>query len=158
MQSAILYNTYSVLLQLSSVFVIGMFLVNSVFAKPLYLEDLGDKLGTLERNFRLQHLSLNETSQSRGKRHVVEGIPNLCPGTYEVSAKPASGCVKNWLYCRIDNINLTEPQCDSQSFVCLPSITRFGFPKCKPAYQWMQITLRNAQKKLLKLTSNCTCA
>ena len=135
-----------------------MFLVNNVFAKPLYLEDLNEKLGLLERNVRLQHLSVNETSQSRGKRHVVEVIPNPCSRTYEVSAKPASGCVQTWFNYRIDDINLIVPQCACQSLGCLPSITRFGFPKCKPVYQWKEITLRNGEKKMLKLTTKCTCA
>ena len=163
MSSAILYNTYLVLLQLLFVFVSGTFLVNNVLAKPLYLENLDGTLGHFERGAELQHPPVNETSQSRGKRdvNVLNGIPDLC--TVEESKRlptPGSGCVREWLYCHYNHNNLTEPQCDSQSLGCLPSVARFGFPKCKPAavYKWMQITLLNGQTKRLKLNTDCVCA
>ena len=153
-QSAILYNTYFVLLQLLFLFVSGMFLVNNVLAKPLYLENLDGTLGHFERGDELQHLPVNETSQSREKRDAVKGLRELCPGSHSVSSKPASGCVQTWLYCN----NLTEPECATQSLGCLPSVARFGFPKCKPVYKWMQITLPNGQRKPLKLNTDCVCA
>ena len=56
------YHTDFIFLQLSLLFLIGIFFVNNGFAKPLYLEDLDDKLGLFEINVRLQHLSVNETS------------------------------------------------------------------------------------------------
>ena len=158
MQSAILYNTYFISLQLLFLFVSGMFLVNNVLAKPLYLENLDGTLGHFERGDELQDLPVNETSQSREKRDAVEGLRQLCPGKHPVSSKPASGCVKAWLYCNINHMNLTEPQCASQSLRCLPNIARFGFPKCKPVYKWVQITLSNGQRKTLKLNTRCVCA
>lgn len=157
-QSAMVYHTDFILLQLSLLFVIGIFFVNNGFAKPLYLEDLDDKLGLFEINVRLQHLSVNETSQNRGKRHVVKGISDLCQGTYGVSPKPASGCVQRWLHCRVGDVNLTEPQCASESYVCLPSIAEFGFPKCKSVYKLIYIPLRNGERKIVKLNTACECA
>ena len=158
-QSASHYTTYFVLFQLLFVFVIEMFLVNNLSAKPLYLEDLDDKLGIFERKRETQHLPVNQTSQSRKKRDVLYGIRDLCPGTFGVSSKPASGCVKTWLYCKYNDINLIEPQCADLSYGCLRNIPRFGFPKCSPTdYQWKLITLPSGQKKLLKLNTACGCA
>ena len=159
--SAVLYNTYLVLLQLLFVFVSGTFLVNNVLAKPLYVENLDGTLGHFERAAELQHPSVNETSQSRGKRdvNVLNGLQDLCPGKEsKVSPKPGSGCVRKWLYCHYNHNNLIEPQCDSLSLRCLPSVARFGFPKCKPVYNWTQITLTDGQTKRLKLNSSCVCA
>lgn len=96
----------------------------------------------------LEHLLVNETSQSREKTDIVQGLRSLCPGKHRVLSKPASGCVQTWLYCKICDIDLTEPQCDSHSLVCLPSITRSGFPKCKPVYRLKQI-LHNDQRKIV---------
>ena len=161
MSSAIICNTYFVLLQLLFVFVSGTFLVNSVLAKPLYLENLDGTLGHFERGAELQHPPVNEMSQSRGKRdvNVLYGITDLCPGTESIELqKPRSGCVRKWLYCHKNHINLTEPQCDSQSLACLPSVARFGFPKCKPVYKWIQITFPKGQNKSLKLNTDCVCA
>lgn len=158
LQSAIGYYSHFVLLQLSLLFVIGIFLVNNVFPKPLYLEDLDDKLGLFETNVRLQHVSVNKTSQNRGKRHVVKGISDLCLGTYGVSPKPASGCVQRWLHCKVGDINLTEPQCASQSYACLPSIAKFGFPRCKSVYKFIYIPYRNGERKIVKLNTSCECA
>ena len=155
------YNIYFVLLQLLFVFVSGTFLVNNVLAKPLYLENLDGTLRHFERGAELQHLPVNETSQSRGKRdvNVIYGIPDLCPGTGSSELlKPRSGCVRKWLYCEYNHYNFTEPQCYNQSLGCLPSVARFGFPKCKPVYEWKQITLLNGQQKRLKLNTNCACA
>ena len=130
------------------------FLVNNVLAKPLE-----DKLRIFEKKVEMQHLPVNQTSQSRGKRHVLYGIPDVCPGTYGVSSKPASGCVKTWLYCRFNDIDLIEPQCAGQSYGCLRNIPRFGYPRCSPThYQWKLITLSNGQKKVLKLNTACGCA
>ena len=157
-QSAILKNKYFVLLQLLFVLVTAMFIVNNVLAKPLYLKNMDGKLGLFEREAELEHLPVNETSQSREKRDIVEGLRKLCRGTHRVSSEPASGCVQTWLYCTVNGETFWEPQCASQSTSCLHSITRFGFPKCKPVYRWMQITLRNGQKKILKLNNNCVCA
>ena len=155
-QSAILYNTYFVLLQLLFLFVSSMFLVNNVLAKPLYLENLDGTLGHFEGGDELQHLPVNETPQSREKREAVEGLRELCPGTHRDSSKPASGCVKTWLHC--NKLNLTVAVCATQSLGCLPSVARFGFPKCKPVFEWMQITLPNGQRKVLKLNATCECA
>ena len=155
------YLVFFVLLQLLFVFVSGTFLVNNVLAKPLYLENLDGTLGHFERAAELQHPSVNETSQSRGKRdvNVLYGLRDLCPGTEsKVLPKPGSGCVRKWLHCHYNHNNLIEPQCDSQSLRCLPSVARFGFPKCKPVYKWMQITLLNGQQKRLKLNTSCICA
>lgn len=130
-----------------------MFLVNNVLAKPL-----DDKMRIFEKKVEMQHLPVNQTSQSRGKRHLFYGIQRVCPGAYGVSSKPASGCVKTWLYCRFNGIDLIEPQCAGQSYGCLRNIPRFGYPRCSPThYQWKQITY-NGQKKLLKLNTACGCA
>ena len=134
-----------------------MFIVSNVFAKPLYVEDLDGKLGVFERQAELEHLPVNETSQSSDKIYVVNGIRNIFPAC-KVLLKPADGCIQTWLYCTGNRVNLTEPQCDSQSPRCLPSVTRFGFPKCKPVYKWVQIKLPNGQKKVVKLNTTCVCA
>lgn len=131
-----------------------MLLVNNVLAKPL-----DDKLRIFERKVEIQDLPVNETSQSRGKREALYGIQAVCPGTYGEWPKPASGCVKTWLYCRINGEDLFEPQCDRQSFGCLRNIPIFGFPKCSPThYQWKLITLPNGQKKRIRLNTACGCA
>ena len=75
----------------------------------------------------------------------------------ECCQKPASGCVQTWLYCKVGDIDLTESQCDSHSLVCLPSITRFAFPKCKPVYRLKQV-LHNDQREIVKLNTGCICA
>ncbi|XP_029198345.2 uncharacterized protein LOC114963335 [Acropora millepora] len=139
------------------VFLIGMFIVNNVFAKPLSEEDQDGKLGVFDGEAELEHLPVNETSQSSDKNYVVNGIRDISPAC-QVSTKPAHGCVRTWLYCKFNWVNLTEPQCASQSSGCFPSVTRFGFPKCKPIYKWMQIKLPNGQKKRLKLNTDCVCA
>ena len=157
-QSAIPNHTYFVLLQLLFVFVFGMFFVNYVLTKPLHVEQLDGKLGLFEREAELEHLLVNETSQGREKRDIVEGLRSLCPGKHRVLSNPPSGCVQSLLYCRIGDKDLIEPQCGSHSLACLPSISRFGFPKCKPVYKWMYITLRNGRQKILKLIKKCTCA
>ena len=122
------------------------------------IEDLDGKLGVFEREAELEHLPVNETSQSSDKNYV-NGIQNISPGTAcQVSTKSAHGCVQTWLYCKFNWVYLMEPQCARQSSGCLPSVTRFGFPKCKPVYKWMQIKLPNGQKKRLKLNTTCVCA
>ena len=135
-----------------------MFFVHYVLAKPLYLEDMDGKLGRFAREAELEQVLVNETSQNREKRDILEGLRSLCPRAGRALSKPASGCVQSVLYCRIGDKDLIEPQCGSNSFVCLPSIARFGFPKCKPVYKWMHITLRKGENKILKLIQNCTCA
>lgn len=134
-----------------------MFIVNNVFAKPLSEEDQDGKLGVFDGEAELEHLPVNETSQSSDKNYVVNGIQDIFPAC-QVSTKPAHGCVQTWLCCKFNWVNLTEPQCASQSSGCFPSVTRFGFPKCKPIYKWMQIKLPNGQKKRLKLNTDCVCA
>ena len=121
-----------------------MFLVNYVLATPLYIEELDGKLGLFEREAELQ---------SREKRDIVEGLRSLCPGKHRVLSKTSTwmctnlALLQNWRY-------RSESQCDSHSLVCLPSITRFGFPKCKPVYRLKQI-LHNDQRKIVKLNTGC---
>ena len=54
-----------------------MSFVNYVLAKPLYVEELDSKLGLFERQAELEDLLVNETSQSREKRDIVEGLRSL---------------------------------------------------------------------------------
>ena len=77
-----------------------MFIVNNVLAKPPYLKNMDGKLGLYERGTELEHLRVNETTQSREKRDIVEGLQSLCPKPRRVS-KPAYGCVQTWLYCTV---------------------------------------------------------
>ena len=60
-----------------------MFIVNNVFARPVYLESVDGKLGIFEKEAQLEHLSVNETSQSSEKRDIIKGLRKLCPGTHQ---------------------------------------------------------------------------
>ena len=68
-----------------------MFFVDNVLAKSLYVKNMDGKLDRSEREAEFKHLPVNETSQSREKRDILEGLKNICPGTHRVSSKPASG-------------------------------------------------------------------
>ena len=133
-----------------------MFIVNNVLAKPPCLKNMDGKLGLSEREAELEHLRVNETTQSREKRDIVEGLRSLCPEKHRVLSKTSIwmctnlALLQSWR-CR------SESQCDSHSLVCLPSITRFAFPKCKPVYRLKQV-LHNDQREIVKLNTGCICA
>ena len=128
--------------------------------KPYRQQDGHDKPDILAERELGPSEAVNETSQSRSKRQVLDGLSAVCSGTSRDSLRPspmkADGCVRRWSYC--PKFNLYEAECKSTSFSCLSNIPIYGYAKCQGVPKTVTVTLSNGQKKTLRITSTCECA
>ena len=135
-------------------------LPNQTMGKPYQQQDGDNTLDIFAERELGPSEVVNETSQSRSKRQVLDGLSAVCPGTYHDYSGPlsttADGCVKRWSYC--PKYNLYEAECKSTSFSCLSNIPIYGYAKCQGVPKTVTVTLSNGQKKTLRITSTCECA
>ena len=127
---------------------LAVILPNKTLCKPFELEapreDFADD--KLEPNVAYQ----NNTTDVRSKREV-KTLRDICnAGHYRISS---NGCVKRWLIC----YDYQEAECDTFSFKCLSSIPRCGSPKCRPIYDFVEVSLSGTVQKFRR-TKNCVCA
>ena len=127
--------------------------------KPYQQQDVDDTRDIFEERELGPSEAVNETSQSRSKRQVLDGLSAVCSATYDSSgpsSTTAHGCVRRWLYC--PKYKLYEAECKSTSFSCLSSIPIYEYAKCQGVRKTETVTLSNGQKKTLRITARCECA
>lgn len=76
------------------------------------------------------------------------------------ATEPAiNGCVKRWSRHPGANGDVLVAECKKHSFACLHSITKFGFPKCKPVYKIISLLKSSGTKgtRHARVVVNCSC-
>ncbi|CAH3138399.1 unnamed protein product [Pocillopora meandrina] len=122
-------------------------LPNKTLCKPFELEAPREDFAhyKLEPNVAYQ----NNITDVRSKREV-KTLRDICnAGDYGISS---NGCVKRWLIC----YDYQEAECNAVSFKCLSSIPRCGSPKCRPIYDFVEVSLSGAVQKFRR-TKNSFC-
>ena len=136
------------------------FLPNQTMGKPYQQQDGDDTLDILAERELGPSEAVNETSQSRSKRQVLDGLSAVCSGTSPGSLRPSSmnavGCVRRWSYC--PKFKLIEAECKPTSFSCLSSIPTYGIAKCHGVSEMKTVTLSNGQEIMVRITTKCKCA
>ena len=127
---------------------LAVILPNKTICKPFELEAPREDFANdkLEPNVAYQ----NNITDVRSKREV-KTLRDICnAGDYGISS---NGCVKRWLIC----YDYQEAECNAVSFKCLSSIPRCGSPKCRPIYDFVEVSLSGTVQKFRR-TKNCVCA
>lgn len=76
------------------------------------------------------------------------------------ATEPAiNGCVKRWSRHPGSNGDVLVAECKKHSFACLHSITKFGFPKCKPVYKIISLPTSSGTEgtRHARVIVNCSC-
>ena len=146
--------------QILFVLCVATFLPIQTIGKPYQQQDGDDALDILAERGLGPSEGVNETSQSRSKRQVLDGLSAVCSGTSPDSLRPSSmnagGCVRRWWYC--PKFKLVEAECKPTSFSCLSSIPSYGIAKCQGVSEIKTVKLSNGQEIMVRITTECDCA
>ena len=94
------------------------------------------------------------TLRPRGKRDVTQNLTEFCQPPHYLPSTSGNSCVKGWYYC----YGYAEAVCQLLSFQCLSNVPQYGFPKCKPVYDFVKIDLGSKGKRKVRRTRACHCA
>ena len=131
-----------------------MLLKNQVHGKP-YIESQElvyetEQSFTEEPNLAVQ----DETSGVRGKRDVTYNLRDLCQAAQYQSSTSTSSCEKGRYFC----FGYADAVCNVASFQCLRNVPQYGYPKCSPEYEFVNIDLGSKGKRKVRRTKACHCA
>ena len=143
----------SILLQWMCVFfALAMVHLNKTLSKPFELEL--PREGFADDKPKPFMALPNNTTNVRSKRNVIK-LRDLCSRSGYWLSSPASSnsCVKGWFFCH----DYQEAVCNLVSFRCLSNVREYGYPKCKPIYDFVQVKLKGKTQKVRR-TKNCHCA
>ena len=96
----------------------------------------------------------DETLSIRSKREATYNLKDFCQAPHYLPSRSGNSCVKGWYYC----YGYAEAVCQLLSFQCLSNVPQYGFPKCKPVYDFVKIDLGSKGTRKVRRTKACHCA
>ncbi|KAL9988001.1 hypothetical protein ACROYT_G002393 [Oculina patagonica] len=134
----------------------SMLMQNQVLGKPYFErqeQDETEQIFTAEKEESNQSVQ-NGTSGFRGKREVTYNLRDFCQAARFQPSTSANSCVKGRYYC----YGYAELVCNIASFQCLSNVPQYGYPKCSPVHDFVEIDLGSKGKRKVRRTNACHCA